>query len=906
MANTKIPSELIADSAITAAKLADGTITTADIADSNVTTAKIADSNVTTAKIGDAQVTTAKIVDANVTTAKIADSNVTTAKILDNNITSAKLASALTLGGNTTFSGNISLGDAAKAIFGAGEDLRIYHDQSNSINYIHSYTSNELRLESNGNTTIRTNNGDNMAVFTKNGAVTLYHDNNPKIATTSLGIDVTGDATILDTTPSLILMESDTTDVNTRLLNNGGDFFLATINDAKSSVTNRLSLDHATGDIAFYEDTGSTAKFFWDASAESLGIGTDSPTKLLHVNGQAQFENNIILNENTPALVIPNGDFRLFTGGSETLRVTSGRNLQFIAKTTNFENPGFTYHTNNYLYLRGGSSGLILSDDSGINTIQIIDGSAGYINFETGDGSSKMRIKSNGNVGIGETGPEYRLQVDGTNVLSGGGLANLCLVDRTAYNGTLPGAGITFRGEYTSGGNTTNFATIQGIKENTSSGNYATALRFTTRANGGNLTERMRIDSSGNVGIGTDSPSAAVPLTAYYSDTSQFHFGGAQAGISNNVYYNGSAYTNRTTSTGGTLLQLGTDGSFAMRRATSGSSPTLTYSMYIDANGNVGIGESSPAKLGLTGSTAGKVLHMGGDDCQLRLANSILHHDNSGNTILHLRNNYGATSDLARTKIESGYISFCTGTAFDEKMRLKGSTLYVSTDIGAHSGGSVNGNSYAHNTYAHAAVFGANSVPDGTVVIEDYDVSSGIGNTVLKLYLRDQDPATSATFIDFADGGGRVGSITHNDDGGGVSFNATSDYRLKENINYNWDATTLLKQLKPAKFNFKRAPGKTVQGFLAHEVSDLVPSSVRGDKDQMMEIGTIKDKEGNEIYEGVYEHFCKDGQTWTKTGTKAEYQQLDYSKLVPLLTKALQEQQTIIDDLKSRIETLEK
>ena len=107
MANTKIPSELIADSAITAAKLADGTITTADIADSNVTTAKIADSNVTTAKIGDAQVTTAKIVDANVTTAKIADSNVTTAKILDNNITSAKLASALTLSGNTTFSGDI-------------------------------------------------------------------------------------------------------------------------------------------------------------------------------------------------------------------------------------------------------------------------------------------------------------------------------------------------------------------------------------------------------------------------------------------------------------------------------------------------------------------------------------------------------------------------------------------------------------------------------------------------------------------------------------------------------------------------------------------------------------------------------------------------------------------------------
>ena len=75
----------------------------------------------------------------------------------------------------------------------------------------------------------------------------------------------------------------------------------------------------------------------------------------------------------------------------------------------------------------------------------------------------------------------------------------------------------------------------------------------------------------------------------------------------------------------------------------------------------------------------------------------------------------------------------------------------------------------------------------------------------------------------------------------------------------------------------------------------------------MMEIGTIKDSDDNIVYEGVYEHFCKtdEGQTWTKTGTEPLYQELDYSKLVPLLTKTLQEQQTIIDDLKSRIETLE-
>ena len=71
-------------------------------------------------------------------------------------------------------------------------------------------------------------------------------------------------------------------------------------------------------------------------------------------------------------------------------------NLQFTQTGTTFENPGFTYHTNNHLYLRGGSAGLILSDDSGINTVQIFDGSSGYINFETGDGSTRARITNNG------------------------------------------------------------------------------------------------------------------------------------------------------------------------------------------------------------------------------------------------------------------------------------------------------------------------------------------------------------------------------------------------------------------------------------------------------------------------------------------------------------------------------
>ena len=59
-----------------------------------------------------------------------------------------------------------------------------------------------------------------------------------------------------------------------------------------------------------------------------------------------------------------------------------------------------------------------------------------------------------------------------------------------------------------------------------------------------------------------------------------------------------------------------------------------------------------------------------------------------------------------------------------------------------------------------------------------------------------------------------VGSITTS--GTATAYNTSSDYRLKENVNYSWDATTELKKLKPAKFNFKADSDTTVEGFLAH------------------------------------------------------------------------------------------
>jgi len=200
---------------------------------------------------------------------------------------------------------------------------------------------------------------------------------------TADGLTVDGDATISDTTPSLLLMESDTTDVNTRLLNNGGDFFLATINDAKSAVKQRLSVDHATGDIAFYEDTGTTAKLFWDASTESLGIGTTSPSTA--IQGYSA---------NATGLAIEDASYAT------------------IALQTTGYNPIWT--------LAQGVECLIWNNNT-----------TGKIRFGGLSGNStKMTIASDGSVGIGVT-PDGSVYAGYTNLQLG---ANAGLTTNTAQN----------------------------------------------------------------------------------------------------------------------------------------------------------------------------------------------------------------------------------------------------------------------------------------------------------------------------------------------------------------------------------------------------------------------------------------------------------------------------------------
>ena len=120
--------------------------------------------------------------------------------------------------------------------------------------------------------------------------------------------------------------------------------------------------------------------------------------------------------------------------------------------------------------------------------------------------------------------------------------------------------------------------------------------------------------------------------------------------------------------------------------------------------------------------------------------------------------------------------------------------------------------------------------------------------------------------------GGGVGSISTTSTN--TSFNTSSDYRLKENVVTDWDATTRLKQLRPSRFNFIADADTTVDGFLAHEVSSIVPEAISGEKDAV-------DADGNPEYQGI-----------------------DQSKLVPLLTAALQEAITRIETLEAEVAAL--
>jgi len=349
-----------------------------------------------------------------------------------------------------------------------------------------------------------------------------------------------------------------------------------------------------------------------------------------------------------------------------------------------------------------------------------------------------------------------------------------------------------------------------------------------------NDAERMRINSSGVVSI-TKAGSLFTPLSndglvVQHSDATGIRIidsgnagnNGGHVGIGND---NGN-------------LQLSTAGVMLFD---TGFEPTdQLYNgrherMRIDSSGNVGIGDTNPgAKLDVNSGTTNTMAHF---------------HSTDDNGFIELRDD-----DTA------GYIG------------VQNSHIYI--------GGAASNAAQSVNIKYNTGYIGiGNAAPERNLDIMDFQTNgSAVGIEIGDVgYRSSKDTANFSYHMRFYNTNGQVGYISTTNSA--TAYITSSDYRLKENIDYDWDATSRLKQLKPVRFNWISDESNTaIDGFLAHEVSSIVPEAISGEKDAVY---TEEDAANNEYVEG-----------------DPKYQGIDQSKLVPLLVKTIQE-------LEARITTLE-
>jgi hypothetical protein len=206
------------------------------------------------------------------------------------------------------------------------------------------------------------------------------------------------------------------------------------------------------------------------------------------------------------------------------------------------------------------------------------------------------------------------------------------------------------------------------------------------------------------------------------------------------------------------------------------------------------------------------------------------------------------------------------GNTLNHYNRSTASYVNVTTNADQHIWGRAEGEKVRIDSSGRLLVGTSSAISAGSIGVQIK--SSSASSTTIESW----NEAASGTIyhIQFRDGPGQTsrGSISTN--GSATAYNTSSDYRLKENVTPVTDGITRLQQLKPSRFNFIADSDRTVDGFLAHEVQTIVPEAITGEKDAV-------DDEGNPEYQGI-----------------------DQSKLVPLLTAALQEA-IEIESLKARV-----
>ena len=271
---------------------------------------------------------------------------------------------------------------------------------------------------------------------------------------------------------------------------------------------------------------------------------------------------------------------------------------------------------------------------------------------------------------------------------------------------------------------------------------------------------------------------------------------------------------------------------------------TPANTLVTTTSGNVGVGTSSPSnKLHVAGST--------------RIS--------------------GVSSGSAALLIPSGDITFDTASAAsaignygDSSSEMRISTRGFTTfRTGATDG--TNGSERARIT-SSGDVLVAKTSPDNNTIGVQIEALGAVGacRSGEISFIANRKTSDGSTFS-FRREGTQVGSISVT--GSSTAYNTSSDYRLKENIAPMTGALAVVGQLKPCTYTWK-ADGSSGQGFIAHELAEVVPEAVLGEKDAV-------DAKGNPEYQGI-----------------------DTSFLVATLTCAIQELKAELDTVKTELATL--
>ena len=364
--------------------------------------------------------------------------------------------------------------------------------------------------------------------------------------------------------------------------------------------------------------------------------------------------------------------------------------------------------------------------------------------------------------------------------------------------------------------------------------------------------------NSGNVGIGTSSPSAVLEVNTGAASDPIIQVTNSNAaayrpslGI-DNQHTGGRNYRIFSTATG--------DGVFSGGKFVIYDNDASAGRLTIDSSGNLLVGATSPI---LSAANRGNITLNGTSE-------SIINLGVGGAQGGYL---YQTATELALWNTKNGPLRFSTNNA--ERMRLDASgNLLVGTtsilDAGSenaiHIQGSTSAAKWCMVTQSHSR--GRVHVHTSSGGISDY----------------------------FITGSTNVGAISQSTTS--TSYATSSDYRLKTDAQPMTGASARVQALNPVNFEWI-ADGTRVDGFLAHEAQAVVPEAVTGAKDAMRD----------EEYEVTPAVLDDDGNVTTEAvmGTRSvpDYQGIDQSKLVPLLTAALQEALTKIDDLETRLTALE-